>query len=153
MQTGPFVALASFLSLNIVGFNNCLTLACQEKVSLTFSKCRKDVPKAALISWVPCDSHFQTTFRSAGDILQVTFSKSIICFKLFKDLEINLLKMMSCKEDSIKALAFCIQAVCSLKSTTKNPQEFSICTQMKSKLNKNNFSKNNLYTAKHWVWI
>lgn len=98
-----------------------------------FLKCRKDVPKAALISWVLCDTHFQTTFRSAGDIVQVTFFKSIICLKLFKDLEINLLKMMSCKEDSIKVFPFCIQAACSLKSTTKNPQVFNIWTQMKSK--------------------
>lgn len=98
----PFVAHRPFLSLKIIKFNSRLILACQKMFPSPFTKCRKDVPNPALI-WVLCGSHFQTTFRSGGDIVQVTFVKSRIYLKLFKDLEINLLKMMCSKEHRIKA--------------------------------------------------
>lgn len=154
MQIVPFVAHTSFLSLRIVWFNNCLTLTCQENVSLTFSQMQKRCSQGSthLLSamWLSFSDHIQECRRHCTGCV---FFKSSICLKLFKDLEINLLKMKSSKKDSIKALTFCIKAAHSLKSRTKNPQEFSICTKVKSILNKNNFGKNSLCTAKHWVWI
>lgn len=102
MQIIPSVAHTSFLSLNIVRFNNCLTLTCQENVSLTSSQMQKRCSQGSthLLSamWLSFSDHIRKCRRHCTGY----FFKSSICLKLRKDLEINLLKMMSSKKDSTK---------------------------------------------------